>query len=425
MRSVISENKGFIEKTKEKKVYIYGAGVYGRTLLFFMKEQCISEIEGFVVTDNSRDKQILYRSVCSVAEYSAFADDNYRLIIGVSDIYKDDVIRSIEYNGINDILILSDAYWSYVIENTSFLDVNPINNIAILMYHRVNDDIDDLWKLNISREVFERQISYISNHYEVLKLEEDWTDRVDPQKKYVIITFDDGYVDNYRNALPILEKYKVPATFFVPTNLMGSNEMFWWDELEELLIKDKYSGLFQFNGNKTLIESKEDRERVCREVRNRLKNMRPDEIEKNMDKIRASFHKSKKETTRLRCINTEEVKCLSDSEYASVGGHTKSHLSMGSNQPYELMNEEVGESLQILRTITNNEITTFAFPFGGEGDYCALAEEILKENGIKKAVVVKPGNIRADSGGYNLPRHMMFHDDNIELKLNMIWGIYG
>ena len=97
---------------------------------------------------------------------------------------------------------------------------------------------------------------------------------------------------------------------------------------------------------------------------------------------------------------------------------------MGENMPYEIMMEEVQESLRVLESITKKKITTFAFPFGGDDDYCELAEEVLRENGIKKAVIVKSGNVGASNSGYKNPRHMMF-DDDIELKLNRIWGIYG
>src|SRR5262249_44705633 len=53
----------------------------------------------------------------------------------------------------------------------------------------------------------------------------------------VVVTFDDGYADNATTALPLLERYDVPATCFVTTSAVASSREFWWDELERLLLE--------------------------------------------------------------------------------------------------------------------------------------------------------------------------------------------
>jgi peptidoglycan/xylan/chitin deacetylase (PgdA/CDA1 family) len=55
----------------------------------------------------------------------------------------------------------------------------------------------------------------------------------------VVVTFDDGYVDNLRNALPILERLRVPATLFVATGPVESQRPFWWDEFSALWSEDE------------------------------------------------------------------------------------------------------------------------------------------------------------------------------------------
>ncbi len=422
---IIGEIDELKEIVKNKKIYIYGSGVYGRTLCFFLMEQGIADIGGFVTTEKYIEDYVIDKRVHTLDEYKMFANLSCQLIIGVSGEYTADIARNVDNEAIENVLEINNVLWDYIIENTKFYNTIPKNNVAILMYHRINDCSNDFWKLNISRESFERQISYISRNYEVLRLDEDWLEKVNAQKKYLIITFDDGYVDNYRNAMPILEKYMIPATFFVSTNLIGTNYMFWWDELELFLIEDNYSGVFQYSDKEILIKNKEDREKVCKEVRNYLKTKLPNEIEEEMRRIRKNLHKERVSTDKLRCLSLEELRKLSESKYATIGGHTKSHLSMGEDKPYKLMADEVSGSLSILRTCSMCEITTFAFPFGADEDYCAMAEEILKENNIKRAVSAKPGNIVANSWGYNMPRHMMYNDDDIEHKLNRIWGIYG
>ncbi len=90
---------------------------------------------------------------------------------------------------------------------------------SVLMYHSISDQKHPL---SVSVKVFEKQIKYlVDNGYTFLKLK----DLLDIEKFYnqkaVLITFDDGLEDVYFNAIPILKKYKVPAIFFVPSDLLG------------------------------------------------------------------------------------------------------------------------------------------------------------------------------------------------------------
>ena len=60
-----------------------------------------------------------------------------------------------------------------------------------------------------------------------------WDDSV----RYCVITFDDGWLDNYRYAFPLLRAYRAPATIFLPTDLIGTNKWLWWDRLGYLLTR--------------------------------------------------------------------------------------------------------------------------------------------------------------------------------------------
>ena len=53
----------------------------------------------------------------------------------------------------------------------------------------------------------------------------------------MVVTFDDGYVDNLQQAKPLLVRYEMPATFFLAAGYLGHEREFWWDELERLLLQ--------------------------------------------------------------------------------------------------------------------------------------------------------------------------------------------
>ncbi len=414
-----------------RRVYLYGAGMYGRLLCSFMKEKNIGKIENFIVSEQETQRVVLGKKVISLHEYSnqrAFegkqtGDD--LVIIAVSEQYCAEIIKQLESKKIYNYINLSMDEWKIIEQNTSFVDVIPKKNIAVLMYHRIIDSDYHFWKLNVSPKIFEQHIKYISKNYDVLKLGDEWQDKVKENQKYVVITFDDGYVDNYRFALPILEKYHVPATIFVSTDLIDTDEMYWWDELEKIFIVDKYIGEFMLDGVSYKITDSKCGENVCIAIRNRIKNMAPSKRRECMRELRLALGLRELGTSTLRCMNTQELSRMAASPYVTIGGHTKSHLSMGSGHPKELLRSEIEESLSILAKKIGKKIDVFAYPFGGAEDRCDMADQILLECGIKKSLLVKDGNINVNDSMYNMPRHMIFEEDNIEKKMKKIWGIYG
>ncbi|OWP74105.1 polysaccharide deacetylase family protein, partial [Flavobacterium oreochromis] len=104
--------------------------------------------------------------------------------------------------------------------------------VLVLVYHRINDVVDfQNAGLTVSVSDFEKQLIYFKENFEILKLGDDWKKI---KKNALVITFDDGYADNYLNALPLLEKYQIPATIFICSYNINSNEEFWWDRLANL-----------------------------------------------------------------------------------------------------------------------------------------------------------------------------------------------
>ena len=114
--------------------------------------------------------------------------------------------------------------------------------VPILMYHYVNDEEPSRSRLGVSPATFERQMRFLSEHkYNVIPLEELADLIINKRKippKTAAITFDDGYLDNYTRAYPILKKYNLPATIFVVINRlgnkMGNDEYMSWVQVREL-----------------------------------------------------------------------------------------------------------------------------------------------------------------------------------------------
>lgn len=116
--------------------------------------------------------------------------------------------------------------------------------IIVLMYHRVTDILNP-HEFVVSVENFRQQMATLARRSEVIGIKElSFGEKRKKQK--VVITFDDGYRDNYLNAYPILKKLNLPATIFLITGMIGTNakrsrykelpspDMLSWEEVNEM-----------------------------------------------------------------------------------------------------------------------------------------------------------------------------------------------
>lgn len=113
----------------------------------------------------------------------------------------------------------------------------PADRWTIAMYHRVIEDgAEDPFSLGmcVTRRHFEEQLDYFKRHFTPISLRDAMTriERGEPlPQRAVSITFDDGYLDNYTVALPVLKAKGLPATLFVPTGGLDDDQPLWWDRV--------------------------------------------------------------------------------------------------------------------------------------------------------------------------------------------------
>jgi len=135
---------------------------------------------------------------------------------------------------------------------------------VILVYHRVLrlEDLDESIQpgMYVLDDVFDQQMRFLKEAFEIVPLADllaRWRTGVwDRRNRYCVITFDDGWLDNYLFAYPVLRRYGIPATIFLPTAFIGTSAWFWWDELSYVLprywltprAKQTAAGLAQLSG---------------------------------------------------------------------------------------------------------------------------------------------------------------------------------
>ncbi len=157
-------------------------------------------------------------------------------------------------NQMNKIIkrLLLTVSFIFIIFGIGFFDwVQDRYTVPILMYHSVSlsntnpvnilfRHIDVKFQLNVvSPNSFAKQMDFLKkNGYQVIPLD-DYVEGDIARKKFphntVVITFDDGYLDNYKNAFPVLKKYHFPATIFLISDYVGKNpNLLTWDNVKEM-----------------------------------------------------------------------------------------------------------------------------------------------------------------------------------------------
>ncbi len=275
----------------------------------------------------------------------------------------------------------------------------------VLLYHRINDLKDDPQLLSVSLKNFEAHIKYLKNNFLIERFE----NLGQGKKPSVAITFDDGYEDNYLNALPLLEKYNVPATFFITSNYLVSNKEFWWDEIERLILKNKYQNDIYLNINNIKIifrlKTNADRLNTYGKLHLICKELTPENIDKILTEIRHKMGISEvgRKTHRAMCIS--QLKKLASHPLVTIGAHTLSHPKLSKLTYFEQKNE-IYNSKKNIEKILNTEIKVFSYPFGTKNDYNHQSLKICLEQ-FDRVAANFPGQFHSWSNEMTIPRHLV------------------
>ncbi len=275
-------------------------------------------------------------------------------------------------------------------------------DVSVFCYHKVtNFKKEELLgtpdeDLAVNVKIFENQIKYLANNFKVIDPYEltDIEKIKSIKKKKVLITFDDGYLDNLENALPILKKYKTNAIIFITTNFIGNNETPWWELLWDILQnKDD----FIFEGEKiNLLKNKKNKKKIFEYLKNKFFFLKKKE---QIELIKKIFHENKTEFSfkiKSNFLNNENIRNLSKEDLIHIGAHTHNHQNLGLLNDSETK-EEILSSKKILEDLTQNSVDFFAYPYGTKNSYKKMDYKILKDNNFKLAFTTEFNNYKIGS----------------------------
>ena len=211
----------------------------------------------------------------------------------------------------------------------------------ILMYHRIADESFDPWEIAVGPRNFADQLSWLTRNRTPISLGEfaDLYRRRALPDDAVAVTFDDGYACTAAVAAPLLERFAVPATVFVPAGLIGRARTFWWDELQQNPVVPSPAASVHALGQDWEIGQphrgdavwpSDSRKRTPRQsgfftLWSRLQPLPASKIEEAMAELRAHGSKGTKASHRLMTV--DEARSIK-SDRISFGSSTITHTSL-------------------------------------------------------------------------------------------------
>ncbi len=296
-------------------------------------------------------------------------------------------------------LILSIIYWRSRIK----FKENPL---AILYYHHVFKTKNHYHPNDIFVIEFDKQIKFLKKHFNILELSEaiELLKAKRLPTKALVITFDDGYQDNFTVAAPILKSYDCPATFFISTS--GVEEGYLWNDKVEQLINNTTTSTISENiiGEKTSIKSKYEKISAFQLLLSKLKLLSHEKRNLQLKKLADELGNVKFKRTMM---TKDQVNKLHQEGF-TIGAHTHNHTILTAetinNCQQELLNNKNN-----LETMINEKIKFIAFPNGlYERDFTFEHCEIANKMDFEAGFSTNDGGAISSSNPYTIPRFMPY-----------------
>ena len=213
-------------------------------------------------------------------------------------------------------------------------------------------------------------------------------------KKVLVITFDDGYVDNYDLAYPILKKYQIPFAIYVTTGILNNTAILWWYLLEDL-VRDNEEIKFRWNKKSHIYYCSNNRqkEEVYSQIQNFIhKNFYIESIEELFCELfKLPSHEFYSHTIP-NGMTWEQVIELSKDPLVTIGAHTENHFPLAKLSRRDAM-IEIEKSKTELEHRLEQPVEHFAYPYGKFIHANYRDYEIVKKLGFKTATTTEIGNL--------------------------------
>jgi peptidoglycan/xylan/chitin deacetylase (PgdA/CDA1 family) len=271
-------------------------------------------------------------------------------------------------------------------------------SLTVVNYHRIeNPDRNafDSFKPNVSAtpDDFDRQMDYLAKWFHVVSVRDivQWLDGKKDLPPYAaLITFDDGYLDNYTHAFPILRAHNFPALIFLTTGHIGTDAAFYWDMAAYCFHHTTKDQLKFPDGRSEHWSTPEQREQVSRTWIELMKTLPHKEklgyVERLPEALGVSIPKGFFKNLMLDWDQVREMHRAG----IEFGAHTMTHPILTRISLDEVRTEVAGSKSRIESEI-GETVLSFAYPNGQSSDLNDPIENVVSETGIRVAFTLLNG----------------------------------
>jgi peptidoglycan/xylan/chitin deacetylase (PgdA/CDA1 family) len=291
----------------------------------------------------------------------------------------------------------------------------------ILMFHSVTNEKQQSRlrfnrSLSVSKRNFERILLYLREKgYHFVSMD-DIYDFLNFGKKiehpFVAITFDDGYLDNYLNAYPILKKYHIPFVIYTAISFLNKSDSMWWFLLEDLLYSRNEIQFTYKEQVYTFYLNDKNRFDVFLSLRKIIMNSKIDVM-----LLKILFEDNGIDIDKYKELGMgwDTAKLMAGDGIATIGAHTLTHQMLSALDANEVIHE-VSLAKQSIEEQLGISVEHFAYPFG---DIEAVSEKVISlvsTVGFKTAVTTNVNHVykKENNDIYLMRLPRIFVGDEIE-----------
>ncbi|MFI5093670.1 MAG: polysaccharide deacetylase family protein [Candidatus Acidiferrales bacterium] len=263
------------------------------------------------------------------------------------------------------------------------------SGLLVLNYHRVGNGKESpfdrgLW--SAGTEAFTDQIRFCKSQLDLITPDDIPHVLARGRGRHALITFDDGYRDNYEIAFPILKRESVPATFFIATGFVDAPQVPWWDEIAWMVRTSRLDRV-EFPGwvPAPVSFDEPEREGAVRTFLRAYKMMPAESTSRYLDALAESTGSGRcgEDVGNNFWMNWDMLREMKSSGM-TVAGHTVTHPILAC-APIKRQREEIlGCGTRLVEEM-REPMRYFSYPVGGPNSFNSVTHDCLREAGVQYA----------------------------------------
>ena len=268
------------------------------------------------------------------------------------------------------------------------------NDLSIYLFHGViknklkNNSVRNYNFKHINQKIFEKYIRFLANNGEAITLNDIFGKNLKFRNKY-IITFDDGFYNNYKYALPILKKYNVPHIIYLTTNYVDKNLISWIDRIDIAIDNCKKKFLYSnFFKKKFKLGNRSNKIIFLNFIRNYCKLLKKIDLNEFVEILLKDLKLSAPITSNNdidKKLDWNHIIKMNKNNLTEFGGHSHNHNILGHLSKSQYI-KEIKNSLNYLKKKGNLQIKHYSYPEGFESSFNQKIINLLKKNKIQTGV---------------------------------------